>query len=297
MTEHLTSTLKELMAERRAVLVPGAFNALAARVIADLGFEAVYVTGAGVTNGLLGSPDVGLITLTEIADNVAAMRDAVEVPLIVDADTGFGNAVNVVRTIKVLERAGANAIQLEDQVFPKRCGHFAGKDVVPLDEMVQKIRAAADTRDRMLIVARTDARATHGYEAAVERAERFVEAGADAVFVEAPRTLDEMRGLPRRVSAPHFANLVVGGLTPILGQAQLREMGFSIVLYANVALQAALLGMQNALKHLKAEGKLGEDLGLTASFLERQRIVNKPHFDQLERKYVADVGHRPVAGT
>ena len=285
MTPQSTSRLAEIFAERRATLVPGAFNALSARVIADLGYEAVYVTGAGVTNGLLGVPDIGLITATELAGTVAAIRDAVDLPLIVDADTGFGNAVNTVRTVRTLERAGADAIQIEDQVFPKKCGHFSGKDVVGVGEIVSKIKAAVDTRDRLLVVARTDARAIHGLDDAIERAQRFVEAGADAVFIEAPRTPDELRRIAREVDAPHFANMVIGGLTPVLPRSELEEYGFSVVLYANAALQAALTGMQAVLTRLKEEGRLEEAGGMMATFAERQRIVGKPHFDALERKY------------
>ncbi|MBE0694506.1 MAG: oxaloacetate decarboxylase [Aquamicrobium sp.] len=285
MTPQSTSRLAEIFAERRATLVPGAFNALSARVIADLGYEAVYVTGAGVTNGLLGVPDIGLITVTELAGTVAAIRDAVDLPLIVDADTGFGNAVNTVRTVRTLERAGADAIQIEDQVFPKKCGHFSGKDVVGVGEIVSKIKAAVDTRDRLLVVARTDARAIRGLDDAIERAQRFVEAGADAVFIEAPRTPDELRRIAREVDAPHFANMVIGGLTPVLPRSELEEYGFSVVLYANAALQAALTGMQAVLTRLKEEGRLEEAGGMMATFAERQRIVGKPHFDALERKY------------
>ena len=285
MTPQSTSRLAEIFAECRATLVPGAFNALSARVIADLGYEAVYVTGAGVTNGLLGVPDIGLITVTELAGTVAAIRDAVDLPLIVDADTGFGNAVNTVRTVRTLERAGADAIQIEDQVFPKKCGHFSGKDVVGVGEIVSKIKAAVDTRDRLLVVARTDARAIHGLDDAIERAQRFVDAGADAVFIEAPRTPDELRRIAREVDAPHFANMVIGGLTPVLPRSELEEYGFSVVLYANAALQAALTGMQAVLTRLKEEGKLDEAGGMMATFAERQRIVGKPHFDALERKY------------
>src|SRR3984885_10155153 len=164
--------LKDLLARRAAVTVPGAANALFARVLEDLGFEAVYVTGAGVANMLLGAPDIGLTTLTEVSEAVAAIADAVSLPLIVDADTGFGNALNMVRTIRVLERAGAAGIQIEDQVFPKRCGHFAGKEVIPLDQMVQKIKAAVDARkdQDLQIIARTDARAIEGLDKAIERA-------------------------------------------------------------------------------------------------------------------------------
>lgn len=285
MTPQSTSRLAEIFAGRRATLVPGAFNALSARVIADLGYEAVYVTGAGVTNGLLGVPDIGLITVTELAGTVAAIRDAVDLPLIVDADTGFGNAVNTVRTVRTLERAGADAIQIEDQVFPKKCGHFSGKDVVGVGEIVSKIKAAVDTRDHLLVVARTDARAINGLGDAIERAQRFVEAGADAVFIEAPRTPDELRRIAREVDAPHFANMVIGGMTPVLPRSELEEYGFSVVLYANAALQAALTGMQAVLAYLKEAGKLDEAGGMMATFAERQRIVGKPHFDALERKY------------
>ena len=194
MAESLNKQLKTLLGSRAATLVPGAFNALTAKMIADEGFEAVYVSGAGVTNAYLGIPDLGLISLSELADNVAAMRDVVDIPIISDAYTGFGNAVNVTRTVKVLERAGANGIQLEDQVFPKKCGQFSGKAVIPADEAIQKIRAAVDARSDQdfVIVARTDARSVLGFEVAIERAHGFIEAGADVTFVEAPESLEEI---------------------------------------------------------------------------------------------------------
>ena len=282
----MKAKLKAMMAERRALISPGAPNAMTARIIADLGFEAVYVTGAGVTNFELGVPDLGLITLTELAEAVTRMRDAVELPLIVDADTGFGNAVNVVRTIRVLERAGADAIQLEDQDFPKKCGHFSGKAVIPMPEMVQKIRAAVDSRrdENLQIIARTDARAVEGLEAAVERALAYIAAGADATFVEAPESKAEMQAIGKLV-APQVANIVYGGKTPLTSQADLRQMGFGLVLYANTALQAAVHGMQAALGALKRDGDLSKAGDLLASFAERQRLVDKPHFDALERKY------------
>lgn len=211
--------LKELLARRAAVTVPGAANALFARVIEELGFEAVYVTGAGIANMLLGAPDVGLTTMTEVRDTAAAIAEAVSVPIIVDADTGYGNAVNVVRTVRALERAGAAGIQIEDQVFPKKCGHFAGKDVIAREEMVQKIKAAVDTRhDQSLqIIARTDAYAVEGLERALERAQAYVAAGADATFVEAPTTLEELARIPKALDVPQVANIVFGGKTPIPG--------------------------------------------------------------------------------
>lgn len=279
--------LKELVAAKRGVIVPGAFNALSARVIADLGFEAIYVTGAGVTNMWFGMPDQGFMGLSEIAEHTARIRDAVEVPLLVDADTGFGNALNVYHTVRTLERAGADCIQLEDQVAPKRCGHFAGKDVISTEEAVSKIKAAVDARrdPDFLIVARTDAAAVQGFEAAVERAQRFAEAGADILFVEAVTTAEEIRALPQRLATPQLMNMVIGGKTPIFNAAELGELGFGIVLYANAALQGAVMGMQKALTVLRDEKEVKESGGLVTPFAERQRLVGKPEWDALEKRY------------
>lgn len=280
--------LKELVAAKRGVIVPGAFNALSARVIADLGFEAIYVTGAGVTNMWFGMPDQGFMGLAEIAEHTARIRDAVEVPLLVDADTGFGNALNVYHTVRTLERAGADCIQLEDQVAPKRCGHFAGKDVISTEEAVSKIKAAADARrdPDFLIMARTDAAAVHGFEATVERAQKFSEAGADILFVEAVTSEAEIRALPQRLATPQLMNMVIGGKTPIFNADELGQLGFGIVLYANAALQGAVMGMQQALTVLRDEKQVLESSGLVTPFAERQRLVGKPEWDALEKRYV-----------
>jgi 2-methylisocitrate lyase-like PEP mutase family enzyme len=280
-------TLRALVNERRGVLVPGAFNALSAKVIEDLGFEAIYVTGAGVTNMWFGMPDQGFMGLSEIADHTARIRDAVELPLIVDADTGFGNALNVRHTVRVLERAGADCIQLEDQVAPKRCGHFTGKEVISTEEAVSKIKAAVDARrdPDFLIMARTDACATQGFEAAIERAQRFAEAGADILFVEAVTKPEEIRALPQRLSTPQLMNMVIGGKTPITDASELQQMGYGVVLYANAALQGAVAGMQKALGVLKTQRRMDEDPNLVIPFAERQRLVNKPEWDALEKKY------------
>jgi len=280
--------LKELVAAKRGVIVPGAFNALSARVVADLGFEAIYVTGAGVTNMWFGMPDQGFMGLAEIAEHTARIRDAVELPLIVDADTGFGNALNVRHTVRTLERAGADCIQLEDQVAPKRCGHFSGKDVISTEEAVAKIKAAVDARrdPDLLIMARTDAAAVHGFDAAVERAERFAEAGADILFVEAVTTADEIRALPGRLATPQLMNMVIGGKTPIVDAEELARLGFGIVLYANAALQGALMGMQKALGALRDDKAILESSGLVTPFAERQRLVGKPAWDALEALYI-----------
>ncbi|MBW8758186.1 MAG: isocitrate lyase/PEP mutase family protein [Burkholderiales bacterium] len=280
-------TLKTLVNARRGAIVPGAFNALSARVIEDLGFEAIYVTGAGVTNMNLGLPDQGFMGLAEIAEATSRIRDAVGLPLIVDMDTGFGNALNTYHSVRVLERAGADCVQLEDQVAPKRCGHFSGKEVISTEEAVSKIKAAVDARTDpdFLVMARTDAAATHGFEAAVERAQRFAEAGADILFVEAVTTADEIRALPRRLGPPQLMNMVIGGKTPIVGAEELGQLGYGIVLYANAALQGALAGMQRALTVLRDTRRIDEDPTLVAPFKERQRLVGKPSWDELEKRY------------
>lgn len=280
--------LKALAHARRGVIVPGAFNALSARVVADLGFEALYVTGAGVTNMWFGLPDQAFMGLTDIADHTARIRDAVELPLIVDADTGFGNALNTYHAVRTLERAGADCIQLEDQVSPKRCGHFAGKDVVEASEMIGKIKAACDARrDKdLLIMARTDAAAVHGFNAAVERAQAYAEAGADLLFVEAVTELEHVRALPQRLGTPQLMNMVIGGKTPITSAQELGQLGYGLVLYANAALQGALAGMQRTLTQLRETQRIDEDPALVTPFAERQRLVGKTVWDGLEKKYV-----------
>ncbi|QTW20072.1 isocitrate lyase/PEP mutase family protein [Comamonas kerstersii] len=279
--------LKALADARLGVIVPGAFNALSAKVIEDLGFEAIYVTGAGVTNMWLGMPDQGFMGLTDIADHTARIRDTVQVPLLVDADTGFGNAVNTYHTVRTLERAGADCIQLEDQVSPKRCGHFNGKDVIATSEMLGKIKAAVDARrdSATLIMARTDAAAVHGFEAALERAQAFEEAGADILFVEAVTTAEHVRALPQRLQAPQLMNMVIGGKTPIFNADELGALGFGFVLYANAALQGAVAGMQKCLTLLRDARQVQEDPGIVASFEERQRLVNKAFWDALEHNF------------
>lgn len=282
--------LRERLSRRNALLVPGAGNALTARIIQDAGFEAVYVTGAGIANTLLGAPDIGLVTLTELAGVTEAISEICTLPLIVDIDTGFGNAVNTYRTIRVLERAGACAVQIEDQDFPKRCGHFSGKAVISINEMTAKIRAAADARDdaNLLIIARTDARAIDGLDAALDRAEQYIEAGADLTFVEAPTSADEMRAITKRLPVPQVANMVVGGNTPLLPQAALAEIGFSLVLYANTPLQAAMRAMSEVLAALKRDGGLDNVIDQLAGFDERQRLVDKGFYDALEQKYATE---------
>lgn len=289
MTQNSKHVLRSLIASRSGLLVPGAYNALSARIVEDLGFGALYLTGAGLTNMQLGLPDLGFVGLKEVADQTAAIRDAVSIPVIVDADTGFGNALNVRRAVRVLERAGADAIQLEDQILPKKCGHFAGQNLISAAEMCGKLQAAADARqdENLLIIARTDACAVDGIDAAIERAGRYAEAGADVLFIEAVRELDDIRRLPALFDRPLLMNIVIGGKTPALSAADLKELGYGLVLYANAALQGAVLGMQRALGSLARNGILQEDPQLVTPFAERQRLVNKPLYDELDARYGA----------
>ena len=267
--------------------MPGAPNALAARIIESVGFPVVYLTGAGVANSYLGIPDLGLTTATEMAAHVQAFREAVDIPIVADGDTGFGNALNLHRTIRLYERAGANAIQLEDQMFPKRCGHFEDKSVVSKEEMVQKIKAAVDARtDReFLILARTDARAIEGLDSALERIAAYKEAGADLLFVEAPQSIEEMQSIPREVPGAHICNIVFGGKTPMLPREQLAQMGFAGILYANAAMQAAMLAMKDILEHLKTQGSLTGAEKDVLPFNDRQVFVKFAEWTALEKRY------------
>lgn len=281
---------RQQVATRKALLMPGAFNAMSARVIEDLGFQALYLTGAGVTNMSFGLPDLGFIGLSDMAEHTARVRDAVDLPLLVDADTGFGNALNVHHAVRTLERAGADAIQLEDQVMPKKCGHFAGKQVVSTGEMVGKILAATDARDdpNFLIVARTDAAAVHGIDDAIDRGHRFAEAGADILFLEAIEDLKDIERLPGLFNTPLLINIVIGGKTPVQGRDALERLGYGVVLYANAALQGAVRGMQQALDMLQTNGQMTEDPAIVAPFGERQRLVRKPLYDELDGRYKSD---------
>lgn len=282
-----TALLRQSLETGRTLLVPGVANALAAKIVQDIGFSAVYVSGAGIANSFLGEPDIGLVALPELAQHVWAIRDAVDLPIIVDVDTGFGNAFNVIRTVRTLERAGAAAIQIEDQQSPKRCGHFDGKTLVSQAEMVQKIHAAVDTRNdqNFVLIARTDALASEGLDDALERAGAYLQAGADVAFIEAPRTKEEVVTIRRSLAGPQLVNMVIGGQTPLMSYQELSELGFEIVLYANAALQAAIHGMQLVLGHLHAHGSIEAVDDHITSFAERQRLVGKDKFDALERNY------------
>lgn len=239
-----------------AVLAPGAYDALSALLIEQAGFEAVYVSGASVAYTQLGRPDIGLVSFDQVADVVSRMRERIALPIIVDADTGFGNALNVQRTVRVLERFGASAIQIEDQDFPKRCGHLAGKKLISAAEMVGKIHAACDARDQALVIARTDAIAVEGFEAALDRASAYVEAGADIIFVEAPRTIEDMTRVVQVLGdrAPLLANMVEGGMTPILSRDELDALGFRLVISPGAMVRAIIPQIEAFLASLKTHG-------------------------------------------
>lgn len=287
MKESLNQELRRKLTRGAGLMMPGAANALAARLIESAGHPMLMVSGAAVANTFLGVPDIGLSSITELAAHVGAVRDAVGIPIVVDADTGFGNALNVRRTVRTLERAGANAIMLEDQTYPKRCGHFDGKDVIPVEEMVAKIRAAVDARidPDMVILARTDARAVEGMEAAMQRARAYQAAGADMLFIEAPLSREELLSIPREVPGLHLCNMVVGGRTPLLPREELAAAGFAAICYANAALQASALAMRKVLGHLHTHGTVAGIEQQLMTFAERQAMVGAQHYAALERKY------------
>lgn len=286
MDQKRNARMLELFAPGRGTLMAGAHNALSARIIEAAGFETLLFTGAGFANTYLGVPDMGLTSLKEVVDQVAAIRDAVDIPILADGDTGFGNALNARRCVRMMERAGANALLIEDQVYPKRCGHFEDKSVIPKNEMVQKLKAAVDARQTdMLVLARTDARAMEGMDSAIDRMLAYKEAGADLLFIEAPQTLDELARIPKDCPGRHLCNMVYGGKTPIASRETLAKMGYGVICYANAALQASIRAMYDVMKHLKDRGTLEGTEALVIDFQNRQKFVDYPRYVELEKKY------------
>ncbi|HEY3116361.1 MAG TPA: oxaloacetate decarboxylase [Chloroflexota bacterium] len=247
---------RALLAQPGLIIAPGAYDALSARLIEQAGFDVVYMTGSGAANSLLGQPDLGLTTMTEMASQAARICAATILPLVADADTGYGGPLNVRRTVQEYERAGVAALHIEDQTFPKRCGHFAGKSVIAVDEMVAKIKAAVAARSDpdLVIIARSDAAAIEGIDAAIQRGRAYQSAGADALFIEAPNSVDELRQIGRSFQVPLIANMVEGGATPLVPAAELEAMGFKLVLYAGALLRTAALAIEGTLRHLRATG-------------------------------------------
>lgn len=250
------AALARRIAEPGLVVAPGVFDLISGRIADAMGFPALYMTGYGVCASQLGLPDAGLATMTEMVDSVTRLSDTCVTPLIADADTGYGGLLNVAHTVRAYERAGAAAVQIEDQVFPKKCGHTLGRRVIPLEEMVDKVAVAVDTRvdANMLVVARTDARTTHGLQAAIERGIAFAEAGADVVFVESPESAEEMAEICRRIERPCLANLVDGGRTPILSHEELTALGYRVAIFPATGFLAAGRALADAYGAIAATG-------------------------------------------
>jgi len=257
---------------------------LTARLIEDSGFNAVYASGAGIANVQFALPDIGLLTMTEMIEPIRRIVDAVDIPVIADADTGYGNAVNVTRTTQVFEEAGVAAMQLEDQVTPKKCGHFNGKEVISADEMAQKVHAAVRARKEMLIIARTDSLATHGIDEAIRRANLYARAGADIIFVEAPTQKDQIVQLPKQINAPLLFNMTEGAKTPPISHDELQEMGYRIVIHPNLAMRVAARAVQSALTVLQKTRSSELLIPSMLEWNERQRLVRLPEWETLDNE-------------
>ncbi|HZZ47153.1 MAG TPA: oxaloacetate decarboxylase [Pseudonocardia sp.] len=284
--------LRELLAAPGPLVAPGAYDALSARLVEQAGFDAVYMTGFGSTAGLLGRPDVGLLSGAEMVDNARRLVAAVDRPVIADADTGYGNAINVVRTVAAYEQIGVAGIHLEDQVMPKKCGHLSGKAVIPADEMVGKIRAAVAARrdPDFVLIARTDAAAVHGLDDALERARRYADAGADLLFVEAPTSDDDIARVAAELAgvAPLVFNWAEGGRTPPLTMDRLTELGFALVLFPIGTLLAAAAGIRALLARLREDGTPAAALPGLPSFSEFTELVGLPEITELEQRFAAE---------
>jgi carboxyvinyl-carboxyphosphonate phosphorylmutase len=282
-----TTRLKALIQRPEIVLCPGVYDAYLARTVEQAGFEALYMTGAGVSHARLGVPDLGLVSFAEMVDHAYRIADAVDIPLIADADTGYGNAINVMRTIRAYERAGVAGCHIEDQEMPKRCGHFDEKRVIPTAEMLGKLAAALDARgdEDFTIIARTDARGVVGLDEALDRARAYAEAGADAVFVESPRSEDELERIGRSIDAPLLANMVETGLTPLLPAARLQELGFSIVIHPGAIGRFIGMQLKPFLHTLREEGTTISQLDRMLDFEAQNAVVGLPEMLARARKY------------
>jgi 2-methylisocitrate lyase-like PEP mutase family enzyme len=290
----MTKKLRELLARPQALMAPGAADALTARLIAKHGFEAIYMTGAGTTAVRLGMPDVGLLTMNEMADNAQRIAEASQLPLVADADTGYGGPMNVQRTVRAYERAGAAGIHIEDQQWPKRCGHLAGKSIIPVEEMVAKIRAGLDARhDKdFMLIARTDSLAVEGFEKALERCKRYEEAGADMLFLEAPTKMEQLAAIPKAFRKPTLYNMASSGKTPFLQIDEIGRLGFRLVIYPNFALLAAITAMNDTLGELKRTGSIAEQAKKIASFQDFFNLVGMREVQEAEAKYGVDENTR-----
>jgi len=284
---HKAERIRSLVKEKGVLVMPGVYDALSAKLAARAGFEVIFITGYSLSATLLGEPDFGLLTQTEMLAAAGRICGVVDPPVIVDADTGYGNAVNVVRTVHELTRAGAAGIFLEDQVWPKRCGHMRGKQVIPIEEQLNKLRAALDARRGadLYVVARTDARQALGLKEAIHRGVAFKEAGADAVFIEAPETKEEMREIARNVPGPLVANMIERGVTPLMGPDELKELGFQLIVWPLGPLYASAKALQEVYTTLRTQGTTEPMLDRLISFNEFHEVVGLEGKYQLDARY------------
>jgi len=284
----LRAEFSRLLNEKEPILAPGAYDALSARLIEEAGFKAVYMTGFGTSASMIGRPDVGLLTMTEMVENARRIVQAVDIPVIADADTGYGNPINVIRTVKEYENAGVVAIHIEDQVSPKKCGHMEGKEVIPAEEMVEKIKAAVDARSSpdFKIIARTDARAVEGLNAAIERAKLYKRAGADILFIEAPQSIEEIEMIAESFKGiPLLFNWAEGGKTPPMPYEKLKELGFKIIIFPISALLAATKAIREVLAEIKARGTPIGVMNKLVPFNEFNDLIGLPEIRKLEQLY------------
>jgi len=279
--------LRNMLKSKKPLVVPGVYDALGAKIAQKVGFEAMFQTGYGTSATLFGMPDYGFIGATETIDNARRICRAVSVPVIIDSDTGYGNALSVWKLVKELESSGAAGIFLEDQRWPKRCGHMQGKEVIPQEEYTEKLSAALDARESkdFIIVARTDARATEGLDEAIERGKQNKKTGADVIFVEAPRSLEEMKKIGKEINAPLVANMIEGGATPLSSAETLNKMGFKIILYPLSILYANTFATMNILKELKKSGNTRKYKQKVVNFDQFNDLVELPKFRKMEKKY------------
>jgi 2-methylisocitrate lyase-like PEP mutase family enzyme len=288
MIKSMANPLAARLKQKRLLLAPGVYDALTALLAEQAGFETLYLSGASIAYSRLGRSDVGLVTASEVADTLTNICERVALPVIVDADTGFGNALNTIRTVKMLERAGAAAIQLEDQLAPKRCGHLDGKSLVSAGEMVGKLKAALDTRKDALIIARTDAVAVEGLAPALERAARYLEAGADVLFIEALRSVEDMKlATSRFAGKPLLANMVEGGKTPVLAAAELEAMGYAIAIFPGGTVRSVAFSLAEYFALLKRDGGTAAARARMHDFDGLNRTIGTPELLQLGKKYDA----------
>jgi methylisocitrate lyase len=286
-----TTLFKKLVLDDEILILPGAFDALSAKIVEQVGFKAVTLGGYPASASLLAKPDVSLLTLTEMVDLARYIVEAVDIPLFVDGDTGHGNVTNVTRTVKLFENAGVAGLFIEDQVFPKRCGHMEGKRVIATEDMIAKIKAAVDARmdNDLVLMARTDALAVYGIDEAIERGNRFAEAGADIIFIEAPPSVEDMRRVCREVKAPTSANMVEGGKTPMLTAKELQDIGYSIATFPLSTLYAAAWGVTAAMRELYTKGTTSGYVGKMVTFSEFNALVGLEKVRETESYYYKDL--------